>query len=145
MSATANSDCPTPGNEEEGESPARRPCTGNSQRLTHGLHQDDVVSGALAENDGLISCPGDSAKCPRGWRWSDKSVHVPGELSHTSLIAQQRACSGTEETHGPKIKGASGVGSRSLCLHHFLSSYYQYKYKCYIIAATSPQHSPVRD
>lgn len=101
MSATANSDCPTPEDQKKGLSLVECSRTVNSPCLTYGLHEHNVVSGALAENNGLISCSGDSAKCSRGWRWSDKGVHVPGELSHTGLITQQRACSDTEEMRQP--------------------------------------------
>lgn len=94
--------------------------TVNPPRLTYGLHEHNVVSGALAENNGLVSCSGDSAKCSRGWRWSDKGVHVPGELSHTGLITQQRACSDTEEMREPLHSIStvdSGRDSGSLYLH----------------------------
>lgn len=97
-----------------GLSPAACSCPVDSRRLTHGLHQHDVVSGSLAENNGLVRCSGDSAKCSRGWRWPDKSVHVPGELGHTSLIAQQRACSDSEEMHGPRINVTSVRNRRAL-------------------------------
>lgn len=92
---------------EDSFSPVKCLQTVNSQRLTHGLNQHDVVSGALAKNDGLISCSGDSAESSRGWRWSDKSVHVPGKFSHTSLITQQRACGNTEEMQEPQMNVAS--------------------------------------
>lgn len=93
--------------------------TVNPQHPTDGLHEHDVVSGALAENNGLISCSGDSAKRSRGWRWSDKCVHVPGELSHTGLITQQRACSNIEEMREPQINGASAQLTQEQTRAHF--------------------------
>lgn len=120
MSATANSDWPTPEDKKKGFNLVKCSRTANSPRLTDGLHQHDVVPAALAENNGLVSCSGDSAKRSRGWRWSDKSVHVPGELSHTGLITQQRACSDTEEMREPQIYIASAQLSQEQTRAHFI-------------------------
>lgn len=68
-----------------------------SQCLTYGLYKDNVISGTLTENNGLISCSSDSTECSWGRRWPDKSIHVPGEFSHTSLIPQQRPCKERDE------------------------------------------------
>lgn len=66
--------------------------------LTYGLYKDNVISCALTEDNGLISSSGDSAKCSWGRRGPDKSIHVPGQFSHTSLITHQRPCNKTGES-----------------------------------------------
>lgn len=86
ISATANSDCPTPV-----VTNVTLPTSPSNRCLTHCLYQNDIITGAFAQHNRLIRVPRDAPQRSATRRRTDVSVGIHRESRHPRFVAHERA------------------------------------------------------